>query len=122
MRLAAEAIALVMGGRLAVCVFERPPALQASARDRPEVREDPREKTARPAPPTVLTDRFDRDSSSGGRSPESKARPLEKEQDRREAPAARERIASVAEAPQQEAAPSPYAPPPHAAPPRAAQP
>jgi hypothetical protein len=126
-KLPAEATAVVMVALLAVYVFERTPALQESARTQPEVREDPREKTARPAPPTVLTDRFDRDSSSGERSPESKARPLEKEQDRREAPAARERIASEAETPKQEAAPAPAAPrldavPPVAAPPAATAP
>ena len=121
-KLPAEATAVVMVALLAVYVFERTPALQESARTQPEVREDSREKTARPAPPTVLTDRFARDSSSGERSPESKARPLEKEQDRREAPAARERIASDAETPKQEAAPAPSAPRLDAAPPVAAPP
>src|SRR5258705_9293803 len=117
-KLPAEATAVVMVALLAVYVFERTPALQESARTQPEVREDPREKTARPAPPTVLTDRFARDSSSGERSPESKARPPEKEQDHREEPAARERIASDAETPKQEAAPAaPAAPAPGAPPP-----
>lgn len=139
-KLPAEATALVMVALLAVYVFERTPALQESARTQPrsqprtqpltqpltqpEVREAPREKTAQPAPPTALTDRLARDSSSGERSPESKARPVEKDQDRREAPVARERIAPEAETPKQEAAPpaatapaAPAAPAPGAAPP-----
>jgi hypothetical protein len=104
---------------LAVYVFERTPALQESARTQPEVREDPREKTARPAPPTVLTDRFARDSSSGERSPESKARSLEKEQDRREAPAAPRLDAAppVAAPPAATAPAAPAAPAPGATPP-----
>ena len=121
-KLPAEATALVMVALLAVYVFERTPALQESARTQPEVREASREKTARPAPPTALTDRFARDSSSGERPPESKARPLEKDQERREAPTARERIASEADAPKQEAAPTPAAPRLDAAPPAAAPP
>jgi len=121
-KLPAEATAVVMVALLAVYVFERTPVLQESARTQPEVREDSREKTPRAAPPTVLTDRFARDSSSGERSPESKARPPEKEQDHREAPAARERIASDAETPKQEAAPAPSAPRLDAAPPVAAPP
>ena len=125
-KLPAEATALLMVALLAVYVFERTPALRESARTQPEVREDPREKTVRPAP-RGLTDRFARDPSSAERSPESKARPLEKEQDRREAPTARERIASEAETPKQEAAPAPAAPrldtaPPVAAPPAATAP
>jgi putative zinc finger protein len=121
-KLPAEATALVMVALLAVYVFERTPALQESARPQPGVREIPREKTARPAPPTALTDRFARDSSIGERSPESKARPVEKDQDRREVPAAREKIASEAETPKQEAAPRLDAAPPVAAPPAAPAP
>jgi hypothetical protein len=118
-KLPAEATAVVMVALLAVYVFERTPALQESARTQPEVREDPREKTARPAPPTVLTDRFARDSSSGERSPESKARSLEKEQDRREAPAAPRLDAAppVAAPPAATAPATPAAPAPGAAPP-----
>jgi hypothetical protein len=118
-KLPAEATAVVMVALLAVYVFERTPALQESARTQPEVREDPREKTARPAPPTVLTDRFARDSSSGERSPESKARSLEKEQDRREAPAAPRLDAAppVAAPPAATAPAAPAAPAPGAAPP-----
>jgi len=118
-KLPAEATALVMVALLAVYVFERTPALQESARTQPEVREDPREKTARPAPPTVLTDRFARDSSSGERSPESKARSLEKEQDRREAPAAPRLDAAppVAAPPAATAPAAPAAPAPGATPP-----
>ena len=121
-KLPAEATAVVMVALLAVYVFERTPALQESARTQPEVREDPREKAARPAPPAGLADRFARDPSSIERSPESKARPLEKEQDRREAPTTRGRISSEAEIPKQEAAPAPAAPRPDAAPPAAAPP
>ena len=125
-KLPAEATALVMVALLAVYVFERTPALRESARTQPEVREDPREKTVRPAP-RGLTDRFARDPSSGERSPESKARPLEKEQDRREVPITRERTQSETEIPKQEApappaatAPTaPAAPAPGAAPPAA---
>lgn len=125
-KLPAEATALVMVALLAVYVFERTPALRESARTQPEVREDPREKTVRPAP-RGLTDRFARDPSSAERSPESKARPLEKEQDRREVPTTRERIQSETEIPKQEApappaatAPTaPAAPAPGAAPPAA---
>jgi Putative zinc-finger len=117
-KLPAEATALVMLALLAVYVFERTPALQESARTQPEVREDPREKTARPAPSAALADRFARDSSSVARSPESKARPLEKEQDRREVPTTRERIQSETEIPKREA-PAPAAPAPGAAPPAA---
>lgn len=118
-KLPAEATAVVMVALLAVYVFERTPALQESARTQPEVREDPREKTARPAPPTVLTDRFARDSSSGERSPESKARSLEKEQDRREAPAAPRLDAAppVAAPPAATAPAAPAAPAPGATPP-----
>ena len=118
-KLPAEATALVMVALLAVYVFERTPALQESARTQPEVREDSREKTARPAPPTVLTDRFARDSSSGERSPESKARSLAKEQDRREAPAAPRLDAAppVAAPPAATAPAAPAAPAPGAAPP-----
>jgi hypothetical protein len=91
------------------------------------VREILGENPARPAPPTALTDRFARDSSSIERSPESKARPVEKDQDRREVPAARERNASEAETPKQEGGPAPAAPrldvtPPVAAPPAATAP
>jgi Putative zinc-finger len=117
-KLPAEATAVVMVALLAVYVFERTPALQESARTQPEVREDPREKTARPAPSAALADRFARDSSSVARSPESKARPLEKEQDRREVPTTRERIQSETEIPKREA-PAPAAPAPGAAPPAA---
>ena len=119
-KLPAEATALVMVALLAVYVFERTPALRESARTQPEVREDPRKETVRPAP-RGLTDRFARDPSSGERSPESKARPLEKEQDRREVPTTRERIQSETEIPKQEA-PAPAAPRSDAAPPAAAPP
>ena len=119
-KLPAEATALVMVALLAVYVFERTPALRESARTQPEVREDPRKETVRPAP-RGLTDRFARDPSSGERSPESKARPLEKEQDRREVPITRERTQSETEIPKQEA-PAAAAPRSDAAPPVAAPP
>jgi Putative zinc-finger len=119
-KLPAEATALVMVALLAVYVFERTPALRESARTQPEVREDPREKTVRPAP-RGLTDRFARDPSSAERSPESRARPLEKEQDRRELPTMRKRIQSETEIPKQEA-PAAAAPRSDAAPPVAAPP
>ena len=121
-KLPAEATALVMVALLAVYVFERTPALQESARTQPEVREAPGEKTTRSAPSTALADRLARDPSSGERPPERKARPVEKDQDRREAPVARERTGSEAETPKQEAAPAPAAPRPDAAPPVAAPP
>lgn len=109
-KLPAEATALVMVALLAVYVFERTPALQESARSQPEVRETPGERTTRSAPSTGLADRFARDSSSRERPPEREARPVEKDQDRREAPVARERTAPEAESPKQEAAPAPAAP------------
>ncbi len=67
----------------------------------------------------MLTDRFARDSSSGERSPESKARSLAKEQDRREAPAAPRLDAAppVAAPPAATAPAAPAAPAPGAAPP-----
>ena len=121
-KLPAEATALVMVALLAVYVFERTPALQESARTQSEVRQIPRENPARPGPPTALTDRFARDSSSRERSAESKAGPVEKDQDRREVPAARDRIASEAETPKQEGAPAPAPPRLDAAPPVATPP
>ena len=120
-KLPAEATALVMVALLAVYVFERTPTLQESARTQPAVREIPRENTVRPAPPTALRDRLARDPSSGERPPESKVRQFEKEQDRREAPAAPRRDATppVAAPPAATAPAAPAAPAPGAAPPAA---
>jgi len=81
-KLPAEATAVVMVALLAVLrvrAHARAPGVGPDPARSP--RGFPREdRTARAA--DVLTDRFARDSSSGERSPESKARPLEKEQDR----------------------------------------